>query len=317
MSNFNRISYLYSGDAKNISNNLAQALERSGIPVIYDSSFYPDQIDYPYLALGIKNNERIQNLYLRSNKYVYTKNKSMFSLARKMIREFYRNRSGKVKSSNKIIVVESPDNCMSLKLYNRGFKTVNPYYLADKILKKDRKGAKNLLKKIEEYNSEFVKFANYLQKKLKTNEKNKYNKIKNDWGSNGPVANVAAALSAMQQIPSMIVRTHYLDKESLFPYIEIKAEMKPNDIKSWETLTEIHSKKNGRLFKRLQKHLVKFKADQITLGLPSGYGCSNEEKKYNDLLGIFAIYTPQIVTGDSDGKNDAMKEIKEFITYLK
>lgn len=315
MSNFNRISHLYSSDAKGLSNNLAQALERAGIPVIYDSSFYPDQLDYPYLALGSKNNERIQNLYLRSSKYVYTKNKSMFSLARKMVREFYKGK--KVKSSNKIVVVESPDNCMSLKLYNRGFKTVNPYYLADKILKKDRKGAKNLSKKVEAYNGEFVRFASYLQKQLKASEKNRFNRIKNDWGSTGPVVNVAAALAAMQRVPAMIVRTHYLDKESLFPYIEIKAEMKSNDLKSWETLTDAHAKKNGKLFKRLQKHLVKFKADQLTLGMPSGYGCADEDKKYNDLLGIFAIYTPQTVTGDSVGHTEAAKEIKEFINYLK
>lgn len=316
MSNFNHISHLYSGEAKTLSHNLAQALERAGIPVIYSNSFYPDHLDYPYLALGSKNNERMQNLYLRSNKYVYTKNKSMFSLARKMVREFYRSR-GKVKSSNKIIVVENPDNCMSLKLYNRGFKTVNPYYLADKLIKKDRRGAKNLLSKINDYNNEFVKFASYLQKKLKASEKNKYKKIRNEWGSSGPVSSVAAALAAMQRVPAMIVRTHYIDNEFLFPYIEIKAEMKSNDLKSWETLTDSHAKKNGKLFKRLQKHLVKFKADQLTLGMPSGYGCSDEDKKYNDLLGIFAIYTPQTVTGDSSGYNEAVKEIKEFINYLK
>lgn len=315
MSNFQHISDLYDNNIRNIMNLLANSLEKSGIPIIYDRSFYPDQLDSPYLAIGEKNNDRIRNLYLKSSKYVYTKNKSMFSLARKMIREFYKNR--KVKSSNKIIVVESPDNCMSLKLFNRGFKTINPYYLTEKLYKKDKKGSKNLLKKVNEYNSEFIKFSNYLQKKLKINEKKKYNKIKSEWGQTSPIVNVAAALAAMQKIPAMIVRTHYLDSEQLFPYIEIKAEMKPNDIKSWEILTETHSKKNKRIFNKLQKQLLKFKAEQITLGMPSGYGCSDEDKKYNDLLGIFAIYTPQTITGDNSELDKAIKEIKELIAHLK
>lgn len=303
--------------------SLAKTLEHKDIPVVDDQSFYPDEVNLPYLALGEIQEDKINTIHNRTYKFVYAKNKSSFSMIRKHIREFYRarkDRGEKIPSRNKIIVVESPDNSFSVKIFNRGFKFINPYLLSE------AKGntLRKLNKQVNVLTSEYVRLNAYLQRHMKKSHKNKYNKLKRESKYSGPIASVALAFVSMMSADAVILHTHYNNNIDSIPYIELKTEPKDKDWDAMVRLLDIHIRKNHKHYIRLQRYLDGFSKQQkhnLVVGLPAGYGCLEENKKYNDMLGIFAIYTKNMISlnqgyiTNQDLKND-IADIKAFNTYL-
>jgi len=306
-----------SSDVRSALSNLSKELQNKGIPVVFDPNFYPDDVDVPYLALGEQQVDKINRLHLRMQKHVYAKNKSMFSIARRHIREFYRTRKG-VKSRNKIVVVETPDNSFTLKIFNRGFKFINPYLVQEKSLKKDRKSIRKFQKQLDIFEGEFAKLSSYIQRQMKVSQKNKYNKLKASSQYRGPVAFAALALAATMPITPTLVHTHYNDDDKNFPYVELKIEPKDSDWQSMERLMDLHVRKNTRFNVKLQRYLNNFyknrtSTHKLVVGLPAGYGCLEENKRYNDMLGIFALYNTNMMNPEKY----MVEEVRAFTQFIK
>lgn len=319
------ISKHFDPSVKQVVSNLAKALDAHGLPVTDDPDFYPKHCRVPYVAVGDVDYEKLSRAHNRVFKYIYAKNKAAISKIRGLLREFYKSHKN-VKSANKIMVIVSPDDCFSIRLVNRGFKTINPYVVLDKEEKGDKKGLKSYRDKIEDYRTEFSKFLTFLRGRMNLSQKSKMDKIKGDSDFQGVVANVGFALSAMalKKEQLKVVQCYYDDEHKTFPFLELKALAQKSAKEALNRVIIVHKNKNARHYAKLAKLLTKFynKTDvkennRLIAGLPAKYGCvKNTCTDYNDMLGVFGIYNMGMTVADKEKIAGYIEEAKLFTEFL-
>lgn len=275
---------------------LAKTLEKHNIHANYDTHFYPVNVNNPYLAIGYYDKEKFEKLNNKLNKFIYHKNRQLSKLIRRHLREFYKMRKG-VKSSNKIMLVESPEDTYNIKLVNRGFKMINPFMFQEKVSQGDKKFINKINKKITGFKHEFETFHKYLLSLMKVNQKKLYQKVKSDYSSD-IVSKVGVALISISDNDTTILKTY-----NVYPFLELKTLPTDKHFSSLKTLIHIHQNKNSRECKKLVKLA---RGSRMVVGLPH---ISNESSPWMEHLGICAIYS-------TFGDENAIETLQAFISKL-
>lgn len=297
---------------------LSDALRRKGIPTVKSKNYYQSSMKLPYIALGEYDHVKLERIHNRIGKHIYQKNKSFSSLVRKMLREFYQNRKG-VKSADKIMFVESPDCHYNIRLVNRGFKLARPYMLKEKLEKDDKKGASQLIKRIDEFNAEFEKFHKFL-----LNKKGKGGK-KSKGGENGDniVHKVGKVLGDMFTEKVNVLHTHYDNDKNSYPMLELQVAPKESDKEALDRLIKVHNGKNERYYKKMAELLSRFYAKvevdsdmRLVVGLPLKHGCEDTHRDWTSNLGVFGLYNMGVMLNNEALVDDYLTEVDEFVKFL-